>query len=71
MDINEAAAAMGRKGGASRSEKKAAAARKNGLLGGRPRHTPKTEPILTPEIEAQECRDCATLIVPRKLGEQE
>jgi hypothetical protein len=35
--ISKAAAAMGRKGGAVSSTAKAAAARKNGKLGGRPK----------------------------------
>lgn len=35
--ISAAAASMGRKGGSVKSEAKAAAVRKNGLLGGRPR----------------------------------
>lgn len=36
-DLSRAAAAMGRKGGAARTEKKAAAVRENGKLGGWPR----------------------------------
>lgn len=35
--IRQAAAAMGRKGGKSRSERKQAAARENGKKGGRPK----------------------------------
>lgn len=35
--INQVAAAMGRKGGASKSTRKIAASRKNGLKGGRPK----------------------------------
>ena len=37
VKISEAAAALGRKGGKSKSEAKAKAARENGKLGGRPR----------------------------------
>jgi ribosomal protein L37AE/L43A len=41
-DVSKAAAAMGRKGGSVRSEAKAAAARENGQLGGRPlKYCPK------------------------------
>jgi hypothetical protein len=37
IDVSAAAAALGRIGGSSRSERKARAARRNGRLGGRPR----------------------------------
>lgn len=36
-DVSSAAATLGRKGGSSKSDKKAAASRKNGKLGGRPK----------------------------------
>jgi hypothetical protein len=36
-NVKEAAATMGRKGGKKKSTRKAAASRKNGKLGGRPR----------------------------------
>ena len=38
LDLSKAAAALGRKGGASTSEAKAQAARDNGKKGGRPRN---------------------------------
>ena len=38
-DIQQAAAAMGKKGGAAKTEAKKAAARANGKKGGRPRKT--------------------------------
>lgn len=41
LDISAAAAALGRKGGQSTSERKAAAARANGKRGGRPRKETK------------------------------
>jgi len=43
---NEAAVALGRKGGAAKTPEKAAAVRRNGALGGRPR------------CECGECRAC-------------
>jgi hypothetical protein len=39
MDISKAAAALGKKGGSVKSERKAAAVRENGKKGGRPRKT--------------------------------
>ena len=38
--IDKAAATMGRKGGAAKSERKAIASRENGLKGGRPKTRP-------------------------------
>lgn len=43
-DVRAAAALMGRKGGLVRTERKAAASRANGRLGGRPRKHPKPAP---------------------------
>jgi hypothetical protein len=37
FDLSEAAAALGKKGGSAKSDKKAAAVRENGRKGGRPR----------------------------------
>jgi len=37
LTVGKAASAMGRKGGAAKSDRKAAAARENGKMGGRPR----------------------------------
>jgi hypothetical protein len=37
MDINKAAATLGRKGGSAKSDAKAKASRENGKLGGRPK----------------------------------
>lgn len=42
MPKDPAAVALGRKGGLSRSKRKAAAARANGKKGGRPRLKPRT-----------------------------
>ena len=39
VDLREAAAALGRKGGSARSEAKTAAVRENGRKGGRPKKT--------------------------------
>lgn len=54
----EAAAILGRKGGKSTSEAKAAAARENGKRGGRPR---KAKPLLT-------AREQAALAVAQRVG---
>jgi hypothetical protein len=39
-ELSQAAAALGKKGGSSKSERKAEASRKNGRKGGRPRRDP-------------------------------
>jgi hypothetical protein len=47
-DISQAAAALGKKGGASRSEAKRRAAKENGKNGGRPK---KVKPVETNEVQ--------------------
>jgi len=48
-DLSKAAAALGKKGGESKSEAKAAAARENGKKGGRPKKDkPPMKPARTP-----------------------
>jgi hypothetical protein len=42
-ELNRAAAAMGRKGGAVKSDRKTAASRKNGRMGGRPKKAKKSD----------------------------
>jgi hypothetical protein len=45
IEISQAAAAMGRKGGAAKSEAKADAARANGKRGGRPKKPVAAKPL--------------------------
>lgn len=44
-ELSKAASALGRKGGSVKSEAKAAASRKNGKLGGRPKKDRKKEEL--------------------------
>ena len=54
-NISEAAAALGRKGGSVKSEKKAKAARENGKKGGRPRK--KKEGVVMERLTTEQIAD--------------